>query len=73
MGAGVAAGVSEFTGKAQYAFGDITKAAASRVSTGVAAGVRDFTGKERYAFGDVTRALLARLARRKPAEEQAPA
>ena len=43
IGAGVAAGVSEFTGKEDYRFGDVTKAAASKIGERIAAEVSKLT------------------------------
>lgn len=48
-------GITDFTGKDEYKFGDVTKAAFSRVRDGIA----DFTGKEEYEFGDVTKAVVS--------------
>ena len=54
-------GVSGFTGRDEYQFGDLTKAALSKVGAGVAAGVSSITGKETYEFGDLTKAAVDKV------------
>ena len=53
IGAGVAAGVADFTGKEEYRFGDLTKSAAAKLGAGVAAGVA--------VSGDLTKATAAKI------------
>ena len=43
-------GVANFTGKADYKFGDITTTA-----------FKNYTGKDEYEFGDVTKKLMGNL------------
>ena len=50
--------VSGFTGKEDYIFGDVTKAAVSKLGETVASGVSSYTGKEDYVFGDVTKTTV---------------
>ena len=53
--------VSGFTGKDEYVFGDVTKAAVSKLGETVAIGVSSYTGKEEYVFGDLSRTTVHRL------------
>ena len=48
-------------GDESYQFGDLTKAALSKVGAGVAAGVSSITGKETYEFGDLTKAAVDKV------------
>lgn len=57
----VAETISDFTGKAEYHFGDLSKAAIRKLSEGVSTGVSEFTGKKEYHFGDISKAAIAKL------------
>eukprot|EP00658_Telonema_sp_P-2_P030351 TRINITY_DN22932_c0_g1_i2.p1 TRINITY_DN22932_c0_g1~~TRINITY_DN22932_c0_g1_i2.p1 ORF type:complete len:280 (-),score=59.51 TRINITY_DN22932_c0_g1_i2:251-1090(-) len=59
MWAKLKAGVSNFTGKEEYSFGDLT---ASVLQKGKGA-IHAFTGKEEYVFGDVTRTIVRKSGR----------
>jgi hypothetical protein len=59
-GHAIKSGISEYTGKDEYVFGDLTKAAVSKVGAGITDVIQDFTGKEEYEFGDITKTVVAK-------------
>ena len=53
--------VSSFTGKEGYEFGDLSRAAVSKLGETVATGVSSYTGKDEYVFGDLTKTTVAKI------------
>ncbi|CAE7252662.1 unnamed protein product, partial [Symbiodinium natans] len=54
-------GVKDFTGKKDYKFGDVTKAAMTKFASGLKSGISSYTGKEDYEFGDLTKATVSKF------------
>ena len=54
-------GVNHFTGKEQYHFGDVSKAALGKIGSGVKQKVSGITGRQTYRFGDLTRSAVRKL------------
>ena len=76
IGKKIAPGVNHFTGKEQYHFGDVSKAAIGKIGSGVIKGgqkigsgvkqgvsksVSGITGQKTYRFGDLTRSAVRKL------------
>eukprot|EP00931_Biecheleriopsis_adriatica_P002100 TRINITY_DN10274_c0_g1_i1.p1 TRINITY_DN10274_c0_g1~~TRINITY_DN10274_c0_g1_i1.p1 ORF type:complete len:270 (-),score=40.32 TRINITY_DN10274_c0_g1_i1:209-1018(-) len=53
-------GITDFTGKDEYKFGDLTKAAFSKFTESANSGIANYTGKDTYEFGDLTKATLSK-------------
>ena len=56
-GHAIKSSITEYTGKPEYEFGDITKAAVSKAGDAVL----DFTGKDEYVFGDITKTVVSNV------------
>lgn len=52
--------ISEYTGKEEYVFGDISKAVVTKVGAGIAESVQEFTGKSNYEFGDIAKTVVGK-------------
>jgi len=57
----IMSGITGFTGKEGYVFGDLTKATVAKIGEGVVDAVQDFTGKEQYEFGDLTKTAVNKI------------
>lgn len=51
-------GITDFTGKDEYRFGDLTKTALSKFADKARTGIANYTGKDEYQFGDITKATV---------------
>jgi len=51
-------GITDFTGKNEYRFGDLTRTAISKFADRAKTGIANYTGKDAYEFGDITKATV---------------
>lgn len=51
-------GITDFTGKDEYHFGDLTRTAIAKFADTAKTGISNYTGKDSYEFGDITKATV---------------